>query len=136
MLSIAFIDIRIILRFAWVGYALALGLLVLVLFHGNVGKGAQRWIDLGPVQLQPSELMKIMLALGLAAACVERAGWPDVQVWVAGVPVYPWADESALAGLALAGTTGKGLITWTERPHACGLAALPAAVSHRPARLV
>ena len=74
MLSIAFIDIRIILRFAWVGYALALGLLVLVLFHGNVGKGAQRWIDIGPVQLQPSELMKIMLALGLAA-WFHRASW-------------------------------------------------------------
>ena len=74
MLSIAFIDIRIILRFAWVGYAVALGLLVLVLFHGNVGKGAQRWIDLGPVQLQPSELMKIMLALGLAA-WFHRASW-------------------------------------------------------------
>jgi rod shape determining protein RodA len=74
MLSIAFIDIRIILRFAWVGYAIALGLLVLVLFHGNVGKGAQRWLDLGPVQLQPSELMKIMLALGLAA-WFHRASW-------------------------------------------------------------
>jgi rod shape determining protein RodA len=74
MLSIAFIDIRIILRFAWVGYAFALALLVLVLFHGNVGKGAQRWLDLGPVQLQPSELMKIMLALGLAA-WFHRASW-------------------------------------------------------------
>jgi rod shape determining protein RodA len=74
MLSIAFIDIRIILRFAWVGYAVALGLLVLVLFHGNVGKGAQRWLDIGPVQLQPSELMKIMLALGLAA-WFHRASW-------------------------------------------------------------
>jgi rod shape determining protein RodA len=57
-----------------VGYAIALGLLVLVLFHGNVGKGAQRWLDLGPVQLQPSELMKIMLALGLAA-WFHRASW-------------------------------------------------------------
>ncbi|NBS44241.1 MAG: rod shape-determining protein RodA, partial [Acetobacteraceae bacterium] len=74
MLSIAFIDIRLILRFAWLGYAVALGLLVLVLFHGNVGKGAQRWIDIGPVQLQPSELMKIMLALGLAA-WFHRASW-------------------------------------------------------------
>jgi rod shape determining protein RodA len=74
MLSIAFIDIRIILRFAWLGYAIALGLLVLVLFHGNVGKGAQRWLDIGPVQLQPSELMKIMLALGLAA-WFHRASW-------------------------------------------------------------
>jgi rod shape determining protein RodA len=74
MLSIAFIDIRIILRFAWVGYAFALALLVLVLVHGNVGKGAQRWLDIGPVQLQPSELMKIMLALGLAA-WFHRASW-------------------------------------------------------------
>jgi len=74
MLSIAFIDIRLILRFAWVGYAVALALLVLVLFHGNVGKGAQRWLDIGPVQLQPSELMKIMLALGLAA-WFHRASW-------------------------------------------------------------
>lgn len=74
MLSIAFIDIRIILRLAWVGYAFALGLLVLVLFHGNVGKGAQRWLDIGPVQLQPSELMKIMLALALAA-WFHRASW-------------------------------------------------------------
>ncbi|MCA3414634.1 MAG: rod shape-determining protein RodA [Roseomonas sp.] len=74
MLSIAFIDIRIILRFAWAGYAFALALLVLVLFHGNVGKGAQRWLDIGPVQLQPSELMKIMLALGLAA-WFHRASW-------------------------------------------------------------
>jgi rod shape determining protein RodA len=74
MLSIAFIDIRIILRFAWAGYALAFALLVLVLFHGNVGKGAQRWLDIGPVQLQPSELMKIMLALGLAA-WFHRASW-------------------------------------------------------------
>jgi rod shape determining protein RodA len=74
MLSIAFIDIRLILRFAWVGYAVALALLVLVLFHGNIGKGAQRWLDIGPVQLQPSELMKIMLALGLAA-WFHRASW-------------------------------------------------------------
>jgi rod shape determining protein RodA len=57
-----------------VGYAVALALLVLVLFHGNIGKGAQRWLDIGPVQLQPSELMKIMLALGLAA-WFHRASW-------------------------------------------------------------
>jgi len=78
MLSIALIDIRLIARFAWVGYLVGLALLVLVLLHGNVGKGAQRWIDIGPLQLQPSELMKIMLVLGLAAwfqrASYERVG--------------------------------------------------------------
>jgi rod shape determining protein RodA len=77
MLSIAAVDIRVIARLAWVGYALGVGLLVLVLLHGNVGKGAQRWIDIGPLQLQPSELMKIMLALGLAA-WFQRASWERV----------------------------------------------------------
>jgi rod shape determining protein RodA len=77
MLSIAVVDIRLIARFAWVGYAIGVGLLVLVLLHGNVGKGAQRWIDIGPLQLQPSELMKIMLALGLAA-WFQRASWDRV----------------------------------------------------------
>ncbi|WP_431268204.1 rod shape-determining protein RodA [Dankookia sp. P2] len=77
MLSIAVVDIRLIARIAWVGYALGVGLLVLVLLHGNVGKGAQRWIDIGPLQLQPSKLMKIMLALGLAA-WFRRASWERV----------------------------------------------------------
>lgn len=77
MLSIAVVDIRVIAKFAWVGYALGVGLLVLVLLHGNIGKGAQRWIDIGPLQLQPSELMKIMLALGLAA-WFQRASWERV----------------------------------------------------------
>ncbi|HWT08290.1 MAG TPA: rod shape-determining protein RodA [Roseomonas sp.] len=77
MLGLAMIDIRVIARFAWVGYLGAVGLLVLVLLHGNIGKGAQRWIDVGPVQLQPSELMKIMLVLALAA-WFHRASWEKV----------------------------------------------------------
>ena len=34
--------------------------------RGAIGMGAQRWIDLGIIQLQPSELMKIALVLALA----------------------------------------------------------------------
>ncbi|WP_458097250.1 rod shape-determining protein RodA [Roseomonas sp. WA12] len=74
MLSISLVDIRVIARLAWVGYAVGVALLVLVLLHGNVGKGAQRWIDIGPIQLQPSELMKIMLVLALAS-WFQRASW-------------------------------------------------------------
>ncbi|GGJ31799.1 rod shape-determining protein RodA [Neoroseomonas lacus] len=77
MLGLAMIDIRVIARFAWLGYLGGVALLVLVLVHGNVGKGAQRWIDIGPVQLQPSELMKIMLVLGLAS-WFHRASWEKV----------------------------------------------------------
>jgi rod shape determining protein RodA len=77
MLGLALVDIRVIARFAWLAYAGGLALLVLVLLHGNVGKGAQRWIDLGLLQLQPSELMKITLVLGLAA-WFHRASWERV----------------------------------------------------------
>ena len=41
---------------SFVGYAVALVLLVLVEFIGTTGMGAQRWIDLGFMRLQPSEL--------------------------------------------------------------------------------
>jgi rod shape determining protein RodA len=75
--AIALVDIRLIQRLAWPMYAGALALLVLVLLVGNVGKGAQRWIDLGVVQLQPSELMKIMLCVALAS-WFHRAPWERV----------------------------------------------------------
>ena len=80
MLSIAMVDIRFIARFSYPIYAGAIGLLVLVLRMGHVGKGAQRWIDLGGLQLQPSELAKIALVMSLAAwfhrASHERIGNP------------------------------------------------------------
>ncbi|WP_412555429.1 rod shape-determining protein RodA [Shimia sp. MIT1388] len=48
-------------------YLVTLVLLVLVEVMGSVGMGAQRWIDLGFMRLQPSELMKITLVMSLAA---------------------------------------------------------------------
>ncbi|MDW4500125.1 rod shape-determining protein RodA [Sulfitobacter sp. D35] len=48
-------------------YLLTLLLLVAVEFFGTVGMGAQRWIDIGFMRLQPSELMKITLVMFLAA---------------------------------------------------------------------
>jgi rod shape determining protein RodA len=74
MLSIAMVDIRFIARLAWPAYGVALVLLALVLKMGHVGKGAQRWIDLGGMQWQPSEFMKIALVLALAS-WFHRASW-------------------------------------------------------------
>ncbi|MBT6098862.1 MAG: rod shape-determining protein RodA [Marinovum sp.] len=51
---------------SFIGYAVALVLLVLVEFIGTTGMGAQRWIDLGFMRLQPSELTKIGLVMMLA----------------------------------------------------------------------
>ncbi|MBN9553996.1 MAG: FtsW/RodA/SpoVE family cell cycle protein, partial [Alphaproteobacteria bacterium] len=47
-------------------YAVALLLLIAVDVAGHEGLGAQRWISLCPVDLQPSELMKVSLVLALA----------------------------------------------------------------------
>tara|TARA_Y100001970_G_scaffold187325_1_gene227919 strand:+ start:35634 stop:36812 length:1179 start_codon:yes stop_codon:yes gene_type:complete len=66
MVAIALIDIRIILRFSYWGYALSLLLLLAVEILGSSAMGAQRWIAIGNFHLQPSELMKIGLILGLA----------------------------------------------------------------------
>lgn len=66
MVVVATIDIRIWLRYAYVLYFIALVLLVGVEVGGYVGMGAQRWISLGFINIQPSELMKIFMVLALA----------------------------------------------------------------------
>ncbi len=66
MIAIALVDLRVWLRLAYPLYAIVLVLLVGVELMGQMGKGAERWINLGFVQLQPSELMKITLTLALA----------------------------------------------------------------------
>ena len=66
MLAVSLVDIRIWLRFSYVFYIISFLLLALVELMGFVGMGAQRWLDLGYFNLQPSELMKITLILALA----------------------------------------------------------------------
>jgi len=65
-LAVAVTDIRFWLRYAYWIYFGAVILLAGVEAAGSIGMGAQRWINLGIFQLQPSELMKIALILGLA----------------------------------------------------------------------
>jgi rod shape determining protein RodA len=66
MLIVALTDIRIWLRYAYFFYIVTLLLLVFVEFSGTIGMGAQRWINLGLINLQPSEVMKITMILALA----------------------------------------------------------------------
>lgn len=66
MLIFAMTDIRVFMRYAYVFYFLSLILLMVVEVTGHIGMGAQRWINLGFIKIQPSELMKIALVLALA----------------------------------------------------------------------
>lgn len=65
-IGIALIDIRFWMRLSYVAYVGAFVLLVAVEIMGEMGMGAQRWINLGVVQIQPSELMKIGVIMALA----------------------------------------------------------------------
>ena len=66
MLVVAMVPIWFWRNMAVLAYGVSLLLLIAVEFFGVVGMGAQRWIDLGFMRLQPSELMKITLVMMLA----------------------------------------------------------------------
>src|SRR3546814_7851293 len=66
MIVAALIDIRFWFRYAYLIYFTCLVLLGAVEVMGDIGMGAQRWIDFGVVRLQPSEMMKVALILALA----------------------------------------------------------------------
>ncbi len=66
MLIVALIDIKWWYKLSWSIYAGGFLLLIMVEVMGQIGMGAQRWINLGFMQLQPSELMKIAVVMALA----------------------------------------------------------------------
>lgn len=76
------------LRYAYHGYLVVLAMLIVVELLGAVAGGSQRWIDLGIIRLQPSELMKLMVVLAAARfyhqlPTGEIRGWN--ALWPAGL---------------------------------------------------
>ncbi|MCC9626009.1 rod shape-determining protein RodA [Thalassospira sp. MA62] len=118
MIAVAITDIRVWLRLAYLSYFIALILLIGVEIKGDIGMGAQRWINLGFFQLQPSELMKISLVLALAryfhGLTVEDTG----RVVSLIIPLLMVMAPAALVlrqpdlGTALLLIAGGGVIFW------------------------
>jgi len=101
---------------AAIAYGASILLLLVVEFAGDVGMGAQRWIDLGFIRLQPSEMTKITLVMILAA----YYDWLDIKktshpFWVA-IPVLIILLPTALVlkqpdlGTALLMMIGGGVV--------------------------
>jgi cell division protein FtsI/penicillin-binding protein 2/cell division protein FtsW (lipid II flippase) len=91
-------------RLAWAVYALAVVLLVLVLAVGEQTNQAVRWLVVGPISVQPSELTKVALVLALAALLgVRRAGWrrSALALAVIAVPVVLVVVEPDLSTATL-----------------------------------
>lgn len=84
LLVAGLIDIRIWMKLAYPIYGVGFVLLIAVELVGEIGMGAQRWIDLGVIQLQPSEVMKIAIVLVLAryfhGASMEQVARPTYLV--------------------------------------------------------
>lgn len=83
-LLVALIPLRFLGLLAWPVFGLALLCLALVPLIGDVQMGARRWLTLGPVHLQPSEIMKwaLMLVLAHWFANREPDGWLSILVAV------------------------------------------------------
>ncbi len=62
----------------WV-YGVGIVLLLLVMVAGDVGKGAQRWLDLYVVRFQPSEMMKLMTPMMLAWFLADKPLPPKMR---------------------------------------------------------
>ncbi|KPK61568.1 MAG: rod shape-determining protein RodA [Gammaproteobacteria bacterium SG8_31] len=60
-------------------FLVGVGLLVLVLVMGEIGKGAQRWLDIGIVRFQPSEIMKLAVPMMAAWYLHERPLPPTIR---------------------------------------------------------
>lgn len=58
-------------------YLVGIGLLIAVLVFGHIGKGAQRWLNLGIVRFQPSEMVKLAVPMMIAWFLSEKALPPD-----------------------------------------------------------
>ncbi len=59
-------------RLSWLLYMINVGMLLLVMFMGNSKGGAQRWIDIGPIGFQPSEMSKFLTVLTVTTFFVHR----------------------------------------------------------------
>lgn len=66
MLALALVPAAWLYRYAYMAYFLMLAALMLVDVMGHIGMGAQRWLKLGGMNIQPSEFMKIAAILALA----------------------------------------------------------------------
>lgn len=123
MFVVAFIPIWFWRNVSVVAYLGTLGLLLLVELVGVTGMGAQRWIDIGFMRLQPSELAKITLVMVLAA----YYDWLDVKkvshpLWVL-IPVLIVLIPTGLVlgqpdlGTAILLVLGAGIMMFAAGVH-------------------
>jgi rod shape determining protein RodA len=123
MLVVALVPIWFWRNMSGVAYGVSVLLLLYVEFFGTVGMGAQRWIDLGFMRLQPSELTKITLVMILAAyydwldlSKKSRPLYVLIPLVLVAVPVFLTLRQPDL-GTALLLLMGGGAVMFVAGVH-------------------
>jgi rod shape determining protein RodA len=124
-LVLALVDIRVWFALSYPVYIIALLLLVAVEAVGDTRMGAQRWLSIGPLSFQPSEIMKVGIVMALArfyhGISAEDARWswklviPAIMI---AVPVALVAHQPDLGTSLLVLFTGAAImfiagLSWT-----------------------
>jgi rod shape determining protein RodA len=139
MVGLALVDLRVWFALAYPVYAVGLLLLVAVEFVGDTRMGATRWLDLGFISFQPSEIMKIGIVLalarfyhGLSADDARLSWWLLVPAAMIAAPVLLVAHQPDLGTAVLIALTGASVVvlaglSWKIIGTAVigGLAAIP-----------
>jgi rod shape determining protein RodA len=114
MIMLAQIPPRLIRTISPWAYGVGLVLLLAVMFTGDIAMGAQRWLDLGVVRFQPSEIMKLAVPLACAWFLHERPLPPSLVSLLVlaagiGVPTLIIAEQPDL-GTALLVAAAGGMV--------------------------
>ncbi|MFN3857764.1 MAG: rod shape-determining protein RodA [Caulobacter sp.] len=117
MIVLAMIDLRVWFAVAYPVYIVGLILLVGVELFGDISKGAQRWLTIGPLRFQPSEIMKIGIVLalarfyhGMSAESARLSWWLLVPTAMIVVPFLLVAHQPDLGTAILIGATGAAIM--------------------------
>lgn len=86
------LDLEWLSRYVWTLYAVLIAAVGIVLVLGSSARGSTRWIELGPLRVQPSELGKVVIAFVIAVVVVERIRAMEparLSLLVAGITAIP-----------------------------------------------
>ena len=113
MIALATVDLRVWFTLAYPIYGLSLLLLLAVAVVGHTTLGARRWLDIGPIRLQPSEMIKLGLVLALgrfyhgqSARRAHWSWWLLIPVALIGAPAALVAHQPDLGTAVLIAATG------------------------------
>lgn len=121
-LAAAVIPFRVFDGLAYWIYGVTLLLVLAVTVAGSAGLGAKRWIDLGPLRIQPSEPMKIALILALArylsgsGVNLTRARFLAVPLALTAVPMLFVLEQPDLATAIGLGAIVMVMLHWAGLP--------------------